>query len=291
MGSQDHYPEERPQTKHTLEGFFLDSRPVTNAEFKEFVKATEYITLAELPPDSKDYPELDPHKLQPGSAVFVQPQEKIDLSNPLNWWTFILGANWKHPAGPGSNIDSTPNHPVVHIAYVDALAYAKWAEKDLPTEKEWEYAARGGLLGAEYSWGNQLKPNDKAMANIWEGEFPYFNSKDTEPGTTSVGSYPPNDYGLYDMCGNVWEWSKDEFKNLYESPSPGCCPPTQNIDSHSQESQHTRQQNSRYKRRVLKGGSYLCSQNYCSRYRPAARIPETEDTSTNHLGFRCIRRP
>ena len=284
MGSDKHYPEERPVNKKQVEGFWIDSAPVTNREFRQFVDETGYITLAEKPPDPEAYPEIPSEQLNPGSAVFIQPEHSVDMSNPLNWWEFIRGAGWLHPQGPESNIENIEDHPVVHIAYTDALAYAEWAGKHIPTETEWEYAARGGLESAEFSWGVEQAPNGEVMANIWYGTFPTANLKTEAPGTTPVKSYAANNYGLFDMCGNVWEWTSDLFENNSSpksssgtpSKTPGCCPPSSFKE--------------RYQKRVIKGGSFLCSENYCSRYRPSARIPETEDSSTNHLGLRCIRR-
>jgi formylglycine-generating enzyme len=275
MGSEDFYPEERPIREVAVEGFWMDSHPVTVAEFRRFVKATGHVTLAERAPEAADYPDADPALLVPGSLVFRPSRGPIDLSDHHNWWAYLPGASWRTPEGPGSDVYTRARHPVVHVAYGDALAYAEWAGKALPTEPEWERAARGGLEGAAFAWGDEPFPEGRAMANTWQGEFPWQNLLlDGFAGTSPVGSFPPNGYGLHDMTGNVWEWTGDLFA-LGASPSPCCAPTASGAD---------------IPRRVIKGGSHLCAPNYCLRYRPAARQGEAVDTSTSHIGFRCVIR-
>lgn len=267
----------------------MDKYLVTNKQFQKFVKETGYITFAEKPPKAEDYPNADPEMLVPGSAVFVKPDRPVD-PRTICWWQYIPGANWRHPEGPGSSIKNRENHPVVHIVYEDALAYAKWAGKQLPTEAQWELAARGGLDGAEFAWGNEFMPKGKPMANTWEGQFPWQNLKSRPPGTEAIGSYPPNGYGLYDMIGNVWEWTRDWYRERHpENPAKACCTPKNPQGGTEQESYDRKIPSSIQKpRKVLKGGSFLCAPNYCARFRPAARHPEDIDTSTNHIGFRTI---
>jgi sulfatase modifying factor 1 len=210
MGSDKHYPEEAPVHRVTVDGFWVDRTPVTNRQFKEFVRATGHKTFAEIPPDPKSYPGALPHMLYAGSLVFTPPNHPVDLRNFGEWWRYLQGANWRHPYGPKSNINGLDNHPVVHVAYSDALAYAKWAGKDLPTEAEWEFAARGGLDGAEFGWGGEFTPGGKHMANTWQGNFPHENKcEDGFDRTSPVTAFPPNGYGVHDMIGNVWEWTTD----------------------------------------------------------------------------------
>ena len=219
-----------------------------------------------------------------GSVVFTKSEGPVDLSNHFNWWTWTRGADWRHPEGPGSSLHGRERHPVVHIAYRDAEAYAAWAGKELPTEAEWEFAARGGLDGAEYAWGDEFMPKGKPMANTWQGEFPYENTlQDGYEGTSPVGKFPPNGYGLYDMTGNVWEWTTDWYTTDHVAVSP-CC--AGDLRAASVDPNDT----SAIPRKVMKGGSHLCAPNYCRRYRPAARMAQAIDTSTNHLGFRCLVR-
>ena len=227
MGSDKHYPEEAPVHRVTVDEFWMDRTPVTNRQFKEFVKATGHVTFAEIPPDPKDYPGALPHMLYAGSLVFSPPSRQVDLRDWSQWWTFLKGADWRHPYGPQSNINGLDDHPVVHVAFADALAYAKWAGKDLPTEAEWEFAARGGLDGAEFAWGDELTPGGKHMANTWQGEFPRQNlCEDGFARTSPVGAFPPNGYGLYDMIGNVWEWTTDWYSAKHEADAPkACCIP------------------------------------------------------------------
>ena len=293
MGSDRHYPEEAPVHRVTVDGFWIDRTPVTNAAFRAFVKDTGHVTLAEKAPDAADYPGAKPELLHPGSLVFVKPRHPVDLHDFHNWWTFMLGANWRHPRGPNSIIHGREDHPVVHIAYADAEAYARWADKSLPTEAEWEFASRGGLDGADYAWGDELTPRGQPMANFWQGEFPWQNLKtDGYEGTSPVGAFPPNGYGLVDMTGNVWEWTTDWYTPRHPADVlNACCIPKNPRGGREAESVDGRQPAIRIPRKVIKGGSHLCSPNYCRRYRPAARFPEPVDTSTCHLGFRCIIRP
>jgi formylglycine-generating enzyme len=279
MGSDRHYPEEAPVREASLDGFWMDERPLTNLEFLRFVKDTGHVTVAEREPDAAQYPDAKPDMLVAGSVVFQKTAGPVDLSNHFNWWTWTPGADWRHPEGPGSSLHGRERHPVVHVAFADAEAYASWAGKELPTEAEWEYAARGGLGGAEFAWGDELFPGGKPMANTWQGEFPYENTLlDGYEGTSPVGSFPPNGYGLYDVCGNVWEWTTDWFTTSGDGAEskPCCAPPALPGE--------------RFPRKVIKGGSHLCAPNYCLRYRPAARQGETVDTSTAHIGFRCVVR-
>ena len=292
MGSDKHYPEEAPVHRVTVGEFRMDRTPVTNRQFKEFVKATGHVTFAEIPPDPKDYPGALPHMLYAGSLVFLPPSRPVDLRNWSEWWTFLKGADWRHPYGPRSKLKGFDNHPVVHVAFADALAYAKWAGKDLPTEAEWEFAARGGLDGAEFAWGDELTPGGKHMANTWQGEFPRQNlCSDGFRGTSPVTAFPPNGYGLQDMIGNVWEWTTDWYSHKHEADAPkACCIPKNPRGGPEAASYDSCQPQIRIPRKVLKGGSHLCAPNYCRRYRPAARHAEAVDTSTSHVGFRCITR-
>jgi len=293
MGSEDHYPEERPVHRVSVDGFWIDRAPVTNAEFERFVAATGHVTFAEIPPNPADYPGAKKALLQPGSLVFVKPPGPVDLNDFHNWWTFMLGADWRHPQGPASSIKRRDRHPVVHVAFSDAEAYAAWAGKALPTEAEWEFAARGGLDGAAYAWGDELTMNGRQMTNYWQGSFPWQNLKeDGYEGTSPVGAFPPNGYGLVDVTGNVWEWTTDWYSARHPDEEPkACCIPRNPRGGDELASIDQRQPEIRIPRKVIKGGSHLCAPNYCRRYRPAARFPEPIDTSTCHLGFRCIVRP
>ena len=224
MGSDRHYPEEAPAHKVTVGGFWIDAGPVTNREFGRFVRKTGYVTVAERAPDPADYPGARPELLVPFSSVFVAPQHRVSLSDPYNWWKPVPGADWRHPVGPGSSVRSLPDHPVVHVAWADVLAYARWAGKQIPTEAEWELAARGGLDGAEFAWGDELNPDGRWMANTWQGEFPVRNTRDDGYERTSpVGAFPANGYGLYDMIGNVWEWTSDWYTAGHAADVPACC--------------------------------------------------------------------
>jgi formylglycine-generating enzyme required for sulfatase activity len=292
MGSDRHYPEEAPAHRVTVGEFWIDRTPVTNRQFKQFVKATGHVTFAEIPPDAKDYPGALPHMLYAGSLVFMPPSRAVDLRNWSEWWTFLAGADWRHPYGPKSRITGLDNHPVVHVAFADALAYATWAGKDLPTEAEWEFAARGGLDGAEFAWGDELTPGGKHMANTWQGEFPRQNlGSDGYLRTSHVTAFPPNGYGLHDMIGNVWEWTTDWYSQQHEADAAkACCIPENPRGGPEAASYDACQPKIRIPRKVLKGGSHLCAPNYCRRYRPAARHAEAVDTSTSHVGFRCVTR-
>src|SRR5690606_11055583 len=250
-----------------------------------------HVTVAERTPDPADYPGAKPELLVPGSAVFRKPAHRVDLRDPYQWWAYVPGANWRHPFGPDSSIEGLGDHPVVHVAYEDARAYARWSGKDPPTEAEWEFAARGGLDGATYAWGDEFLPGGRIMANTWQGEFPIQNlALDGFEWTAPVGSFPPNGYGLYDMIGNVWEWTRDEYREYGAAVCP-CCASTKPRGGERGASDDPRTPGSRIPRKVIKGGSYLCAPNYCRRYRPAARLAQPVDTSTCHLGFRCVVRP
>jgi formylglycine-generating enzyme len=276
MGSEDFYAEEAPVRRVAVEGFWIDERPVAVAEFRRFVKATGYVTVAEQPLDPADYPDARPDALVPGALVFRPSRGPVDLRDFRNWWAYVPGATWQRPEGPATDTYTRGRHPVTQVAYADAQAYAVWAGKALPTEAEWEYAARGGLEGAVFAWGDEFAPDGKLMANTWQGEFPWQNLlADGYAGTSPVGSFPANGHGLYDMTGNVWEWTCDEPSANGTAQRP-CCAPTE-------AGEHI-------PRRVIKGGSHLCAPNYCLRYRPAARQFEAIDTSTGHIGFRCVVR-
>jgi formylglycine-generating enzyme required for sulfatase activity len=292
MGSDKHYPEEAPTYRVTVNDFWIDRTPVTNRQFKAFVKATGHVTFAELTPDPKDYPGMLPHMIYAGSLTFAPPNHPVDLGDYSQWWTFMKGADWRHPYGPKSNINARDNHPVVHVAFSDALAYAQWAGKDLPTEAEWEYAARGGLDGAEFAWGDELTPGGRHMANTWQGEFPRQNlSEDGFERTSPVTAFPPNGYGVHDMIGNVWEWTTDWYSPKHEADAPkACCIPENPRGGREDNSYDSALPHIKIPRKVIKGGSHLCAPNYCRRYRPAARHAEPVDTSTSHVGFRCVRR-
>jgi formylglycine-generating enzyme len=278
MGSEAFYPEERPVHDVEVDGFWIDERPVTVREFRRFVKETGYVTVAERPLDPVAYPDADPSLLVPGSLVFRPTRGPVDLRDYRNWWSYVPGACWHRPEGPGSDTYTRGRHPVTHVTHEDAAAYAEWAGKALPTEAEWERAARGGLDGATYAWGDEPQPDGAPMANTWQGEFPWQNTlEDGYAGTSPVGSFPANGFGLHDVCGNVWEWTGDWFTSDHHEPAPSpCCGPPRG--------------DGEIPRRVIKGGSHLCAPSYCLRYRPAARQGEAIDTSTSHIGFRCVLR-
>jgi formylglycine-generating enzyme len=289
MGSDHHYAEEAPAHPVTVDGFWIDRHPVTNAEFARFVKDTRYVTVAERPADATHYPGARPEMLVPASSVFRSPDQRVSLSDPHQWWAYVPGASWRHPAGPGSSVKRKPDHPVVHVAWADVEAYAAWAGKDLPTEAEWEYSARGGLDGAEFAWGDELNPGGRWMANTWQGDFPVENTAaDGYVGTAPVGRYPANGYGLLDMIGNVWEWTADWYQ-VHSETSHACCT-VDNPRGGARERSADPRDVARIPRRVMKGGSHLCAPNYCRRYRPAARMAQPVDTSTSHLGFRLVLR-
>ena len=293
MGSNDHYPEERPVHRVSVDGFWIDKYPVTNERFTRFVEATAHVTFAELPPDPAQYPGALPHMLYAGSLVFVKPMAPVDRRNIGNWWSYMPGADWRHPQGSGTSLDGRKRHPVVHVTFGDAEAFATWEGKSLPTEAEWELAARGGLEGAVYAWGDAFTPRGRHMANTWQGEFPWQSRvEDGFEGTSPVGAFPANGYGLYDMIGNVWEWTTDWYVPRHpDEVVKACCTPSNPRGPREADSYDPRQPAIRIPRKVIKGGSHLCAPNYCRRYRPAARFPEPIDTSACHLGFRCIVRP
>jgi formylglycine-generating enzyme required for sulfatase activity len=290
MGSDRHYPEEAPVHLVTVGDFWMDRTPVTNRRFREFVEAAGYVTLAEIPPDPKDYPGALPHMLYAGSLVFQVPADPVDLGDWSQWWTYMRGADWRHPYGPSSTIDGLDDHPVVHVSYADALAYAQWAGKDLPTEAEFEFAARGGLDGADYAWGDELTPAGRHMANTWQGAFPHENLiEDGWERTSPVAAFPANRYGLYDLIGNVWEWTSDWYAPRHAADAQkACCIPENPRGGREEQSYDPAQPAIKIPRKVLKGGSHLCAPNYCRRYRPAARHAHPVDTSTSHIGFRCV---
>ncbi len=291
MGSERFYPEEAPVREVRVDPFWIDAAPVTNAQFAEFVAATGHVTYAETAPDPGDYPGMLPELAQPGSAVFEMGKGPVELTQ-ASWWHFRVGASWRQPLGPGSSLGGIEDHPVVHVAHADAEAYARWADKALPTEAEWEFAARGGLKGADYAWGDELAPGGAMLANYWQGLFPFANQlADGWLRTSPVRTYPPNGYGLYDMIGNVWEWTADWFAapKIERKARGSCCVPA-NPRGGTRGGSIDRADPARVPRKVMKGGSHLCAPNYCRRYRPAARYAQPVDTTTSHVGFRCIRR-
>jgi formylglycine-generating enzyme required for sulfatase activity len=290
MGSDRHYVEEAPAHRVIVDGFWMDTAPVTNAQFAAFVEATGHVTMAGRKPDPRDYPGALPHMLRAGSLVFSPTPRPVSLQDWSQWWSFKFGADWRHPLGPDTSIRGLDDHPVVHVAYADALAYARWAGKSLPTEAQWEYAARGGLEGAEFAWGDELTPGGRHMANTWQGAFPFQNTaEDGYERTSPVGSYPANGYGLFDMIGNVWEWTCDWYEPKHPDEAlKACCTPRNPRGGREERSYDPLQAGVRIPRKVLTGGSHLCAPGYCRRYRPAARHPEPIDTSASHVGFRCV---
>ncbi|TPG58628.1 formylglycine-generating enzyme family protein [Roseomonas nepalensis] len=286
MGSDRHYPEEGPAHRLRVSGFWMDRTPVTNRRFAAFVRATGYRTVAEQVPDPALYPGADPGMLQPGSLVFRAPGRTGG-----HGWHFVPGASWHRPQGEGEIGDDLLDHPVVQVAHADAAAYAAWAGKSLPTEAEWEFAARGGLEGQEYAWGDEFAPGGRRMARTWMGNFPVISAGPDAYGTAAVGGYPANGYGLVDMIGNVWEWTEDFWtaRHPAEAAKP-CCIPADPRAGDEEASLDGHQPGIRIPRRVLKGGSHLCAPNHCRRYRPAARHPQMVDSATTHVGFRCVRR-
>ena len=302
MGSEDFYPEERPVHTVDVGGFWMDEHPVTVAEFRRFVKATGHLTVAEIAPDAQDFPDAAPEQLVPGSLVFTPPGRRVSLDDFRAWWSWTPSAQWRHPEGPDSTLHGRDLHPVTHVAYADALAYAAWTGKELPTEAEWEFAARGGLDGAVFAWGDEFAPRGRMMANTWQGDFPLENDlHDGYERTSPVGKFPPNGYGLVDMTGNVWEWTCQDFTASHAErgaaatvggePAPAtCCGPTRELEVQPSQTCSAPAPVTPSPK-VVKGGSHLCAPNYCLRYRPAARQRQTVDTSTSHLGFRCLVRP
>ena len=291
MGSDDFYPEEGPVHRVSVSGFWMDEHAVTVAEYRRFASATGHVTVAERALHPDRYLGVAPELLVPGSLVFDQPDGPVDLNDPRNWWSWVPGAQWRHPEGPESTLHGRERHPVTHVAYQDAASFASWAGKALPSEAEWEWAARGGLERAVYSWGDAFQPRGRMMANTWQGRFPWENLKtDGFLGTTPVKRFPPNGYGLFEMTGNVWEWTSDFFRPRHPGGSSPCCVPR---DPHVESPEHSYDRlapGARIPRRVVKGGSYLCAPDYCFRYRPAARQGQAVETSSTHIGFRCVLR-
>ncbi len=289
LGSDRHYPEEAPIRRVSVDAFWIDRHAVTNRQFAEFVRATGYITVAERPLDPADFPGAPTENLVPGSLVFTRTRGPVDLRHLSQWWTWTPHASWAHPEGPGSDVDARVDHPVVHVAYQDAAAYCDWADAALPTEAQWEVAARGGLEAEIYTWGDEPEPPGGRLANYWHGDFPWRS----DPGygaTTPVGSFPPNGYGLHDMAGNVWELTSDWYaERRPDDIDKPCCVPHNPRGGTKRGSLDPAQPQFRVPRRVIKGGSYLCADSYCQRYRPAARRPQMIDTGMSHIGFRCVR--
>jgi sulfatase modifying factor 1 len=295
MGSAEFYPEEAPVREVTVSAFAVDPYPVTVAQFAEFVDDTGYVTVAERPLDPAAYPGADPELLVPGSVLFVPTGGPVSLEDSRQWWAYAPGTNWRHPWGPESDNAGRETHPVTHVAFEDAAAYAEWAGKALPTEAEWEYAARGGLPGTRFAWGDEERPGGELQANHWQGDFPWRNAGAAGwRGTTPVGAFPPNGFGLLDATGNVWEWTTDFFAPQgagADAVRSSCCgPPLDPRVTTPDASFEPGYAGAAIPRRVIKGGSHLCAPSYCLRYRPASRQPEAVDTSTSHIGFRCIRR-
>lgn len=275
MGSTQFYPEEAPVHTVTVAPFAVERHPVTNAQFEAFVADTGYRTVAEVAPDPVLFPGAAPEDLVPGALVFQSTDGPVDLCDWRQWWRWVPGASWRHPFGPGSSVTDRSGHPVVQVCFADAAAYARWAGRRLPTEAEWEIAARGGST-AVYPWGDEPVPGGQLMANTWQGSFPYRNDGALGwSGTSPVGTFAPNAYGLLDMIGNVWEWTTTRFAGHHEvgTPAQACCPPADPDPTVNQ---------------ALKGGSHLCAPEYCHRYRPTARSPQSQDSATTHIGFRCV---
>jgi formylglycine-generating enzyme required for sulfatase activity len=288
MGSDRHYVEEAPSRRVSVDAFLIDRTPVTVAMFARFVADTGHVTLAEIAPDPRDYPGMPPELARAGSIVFRQPAGPVEMDH-MQWWEFVTGADWRHPEGPDSSIEGREDHPVTHIAHGDAAAYADWAGKVLPSEAEWEFAARGGFDCRDYAWGDELEPRGMLMANYWHGNFPTENlMSDGFAGTSPVGSFPANGFGLLDMIGNVWEWTDDWYSEGVQSRQ--CCVPRNPRGGSRESSFEPGHAHLGIGRKVLKGGSHLCAPNYCQRYRPAARLAQPIDTSTCHVGFRCAVR-
>lgn len=293
MGSEEYSPDETPVHVREVAPFEIDVHPVTNAQFAEFVDATGYVTVAERELDPADFPGADPADLVPGSLVFTPTEGPVDLDDWRQWWRWVPGASWRHPFGPDSTVDDRPDHPVVQVAFADAAAYAEWAGRRLPTEAEFEFAARGGLEGARFAWGEEETPDGRLMVNRFQGDFPYRNTgANGWRGTSPVGTFPPNGYGLLDVTGNVWEWTTEFYapRHVVPGAEPGSgVDRGERRDLLADAAAASAEPGSRIPRRVLKGGSHLCSPQYCLRYRPAARSPQAEDSSTTHIGFRCAR--
>ncbi|MCC6314612.1 MAG: formylglycine-generating enzyme family protein [Thermomicrobiales bacterium] len=291
MGSDNHYPEEAPTHRVAVSGFWIDRFQVTNTQFRRFVKATDYVTVAERAPNAADYPGALPEMLVPGSVVFAPPPGPVPLVDHYRWWTWIPGADWRRPEGPDSNLSGREKHPVVHVAWEDVAAYAAWIGKELPTEAEWEYACRGDAEGSTFAWGEELAPKGKMMANYWQGQFPWQNlALDGYERTAPVGSFPPNGFGLYDAIGNAWEWTADWYRDRHVASS-SCCGPARDPRGGDRASSPDPREPAAIPRKTLKGGSWACAESYCRRYRPAARMGHPIDTGTNHITFRCVVRP
>jgi formylglycine-generating enzyme required for sulfatase activity len=281
MGSTAFYPEEQPVIRVEVDDLWVDAHPVTNAEFRRFVKDTQWVTVAERPPAKEEFPDAAPDQLLPGSQVFTPTSAPVPLDDWRRWWRWQPGADWRHPEGPGSTLHGLERHPVVHVGWEDARAYADWADKRLASEAEWEHAARGGLDSTTYAWGDAFLHRGKPMANTWRGGFPYERAElYNGSGTSPVGTFPPNGFGLYDVTGNVWEWTDSDWTPNHvdgagqAAAQQSCCAPRVLTEGD---------------RRVIKGGSHLCAPSYCHRYRPAARQGHSVRSSTNHVGFRCVR--
>jgi formylglycine-generating enzyme required for sulfatase activity len=293
MGSDQHYPEEAPAHLVRVDAVAVDRTQVTNARFAAFVEATGYRTVAERPLDPADFPGAPTENLVPGSMVFTPTPGPVDLRHLSQWWTWVPGASWHAPEGPGSDVEDRPDHPAVHVAHEDAVAYAAWVGATLPSEAQWEYAARGGLDGATYTWGDEPRPGGRIMANTWDGpDFPWRSTG--ESGwlrTAPVGSFPPNGYGLFDMAGNVWEWTADWWTDRHAGDASPCCAPRNPHGGDRDASYDPRQPQFKVPRKVIKGGSHLCADTYCLRYRPAARRPQMVETGMSHIGFRCAWDP
>jgi formylglycine-generating enzyme required for sulfatase activity len=287
MGGPDGFPDAQPSHRVSVDGFWMDRTEVTNAQYAAFVAATRYVTVAERTPRAEDYPGALPEMLVPGSAVFVATGRPVPLGDQLRWWRYVKGADWRHPEGPGSGIRGRDRYPVVHVAYEDAVAYARWQGGRLPTEAEWERAARGGLDRQPYVWGSEFRPGGRYQANTWQGRFPARDEgADGHAGLSAVGSYPPNAYGLVDMAGNVWEWCADWYRPDYYAALAAAGPVARNPqgppDSFDPDEPGT-------PKRVHRGGSILCTDQYCTRYMPGTRGKGAPDTGTSHLGFRVVR--
>ncbi len=288
MGSDEpEFPDARPWHEVQVDGFWMDRTEVTNAQFAAFVKATGYVTIAERKPRPEDFPGAPPENLVAGSVVFTPPAGPVPLDSHYRWWSYVEGANWRHPTGPGSDLAGKDQHPVVHIAYADALAYCRWAGKRLPTEAEFEYAARGGLDRARYVWGEEFQPGGRFMANTFQGHFPDTNTAEDGYVTTApVGSFLPNGYGLVDMAGNVWEWTSDWYQPDYYTALAATGKVARNPQGPGSSFDPSEPG---VAKRVHRGGSFLCNDQYCSRYCPGGRGKGELDTGTNHLGFRCVK--
>jgi sulfatase modifying factor 1 len=290
MGSDRHYPEESPARDVEVGGLWMARTTVTNTAFAAFVESTGHVTVAERALDPADFPGAPAENLVPGSMVFSRTPGPVDLRHLSQWWVWTPGASWRHPEGPRSDLAGRADHPVVHVAYEDADAYCRWAGLVLPTEAEWEHAARGGIEAATYTWGNLPEAPGQRLAHYWHGDFPW--RPDSGYGTTAAtGSYPLNGYGLADMAGNVWEWTSDWYQESRWPDTAGCCVPKDPRGGTPEESLDARQPQFRVPRKVIKGGSFLCADSYCLRYRPAARRPQMIDTGMSHIGFRCASRP